>query len=234
MSPLPQGFFSATDLQASAFARVLLVAPAKVGKTTSIAATAPGPVLILNCDGRDAPLGAVNQMTEEQARQTIIFDVYSLQDWARARAGAIKLANEGIVRHVLVDTASRLSEMAVSELKVTRDGYKLWDAVKEEVYGGVDELSEKLEAHLYVIAHIDAMSGDDAAAGILPMIAGSSKRWIPTAVNDWVYLDAKTDGTRQFLLGPQKFWPFSGRNVKKSLAVDATVPALFEALGIKP
>lgn len=225
--------FSARELQKSAFARVLIVGPGKVGKTTCTATTAPGPVMIINCDGRDACVGAAAQMTEEQLDSTVIVNARTVTQWDEARALAIKLSKEGKIRSVLVDTVSLLSDTVVTELKITLDGFKLWDEAKNIIYGGVDELAESLQAHLFVICHIDALSGDDAPAGILPMIAGSSKRWIPAAMSDIVFLEAGADGSRKFLLGPQKFWTFQGRNMKRTVAIDADVRLMLKEFGIK-
>lgn len=189
--------------------------------------------MIINCDGRDAVIGAAAQMNEEQLDSTLIANARTITQWDEARREALKLSKEGKVRSVLVDTASLLSDTVVSELKVTLDGFKLWDEAKNIIYGGIDELAENLQAHLFVNCHIDALSGDDAPAGILPMIAGSSKRWIPAAMSDIVYLDAGTDGSRKFLLGPQKFWPFQGRNMKRTMAIGADVRIMLKEFGIK-
>lgn len=224
---------SARELQKAAFARVLVVGPGKVGKTTCVATTAPGPVMIINCDGRDACVGAAAQMSEEQLDSTLILNARTVTQWDDARREAIAKSKRGEIRSVLVDTVSLLSDSVVSELKITLDGFKLWDAAKEIIYGGVDELAESLQAHLFVISHIDALSGDDAPAGILPMIAGSSKRWIPAAMSDIVFLEATPDGGRKFLCGPQKFWSFQGRNMKRTIAIDADVKVLLKEFGIK-
>lgn len=231
----PEGFYSASDARETGYARILLVGPPKVGKTTCIATTAPAPVLILNCDPRDAVLGAANQLPEG-APEFHVFNVNSVASWRKGRKAAIELAKAGQIKTVLVDTASLLSETIVSESRITLDGYALWNEVKEQVYGGIDELAERLDCHLFVNCHIDVSAPDENAAGLLPMIAGSAKRWVPAALSDWIYLDVDPtrNPMRMFLLGPQKFWSFSGRNVKKSSAVPATVPALFDALGIRP
>jgi hypothetical protein len=48
------GFYSQQDARDSAFARLLLLGPSKLGKTTAVVSTAPGPVVVLNADGDSA------------------------------------------------------------------------------------------------------------------------------------------------------------------------------------
>lgn len=222
------GVYDSDAVSKSAYARVLVVGPAKAGKTTCIASTAPQ-CLVLNCDGRDATSGAASHT----AQKFLTIDVANRSDWVKARKTAKKLVAAGAVRTIMVDTASLLCHYIHKDLKrLGLENYDLWNALEEEIVGGYSELAE-LDAHLFVTAHMTGNHED--AAGILPLLMGQSKIKLAAMVTDWVLLDVdagRKPHERLWLLGPQKEWTHSGRNVKRVCAVEATVPALFDELGI--
>lgn len=221
------GVYNHDEAKANAFARVLLIGPAKAGKTTCVAKTAPKP-LIINCDGDTATTGASNQGAQFQA-----IDVDGVASWRRAIQTAGKMVEAEVTRTIMVDTVSLLAKALERALKQRYEGWDVWRHLENELVTGFLALRE-LNAHLFMIAHMDPR--EDTAAGILPFIGGQSKVWLPGVIDDWIMLEVDPDRNppRQFLLGPQKKWTHSGRSVRKVTAIDADVMLLFKELGIHP
>jgi AAA domain-containing protein len=226
------GGYSGEDVAASAYARVLMLGPSKRGKTTSILTTAPKPV-ILNADGDES---ATHYAATICKRNNIpMFNGFDVRDRASWRAGidfATKLVDAGVAQTVLVDTATLLAFNVWAEVSLKLEGFEIWNEVERKILGGLQKLFE-LPAHVFVTAHMDP-GGKDSSEGIMPLIGGRLKRLIPAVAHDVVLFDyvQGRNPERMFLVGPQGEWNYSGRNVRRSTAVPATVPALFEELGI--
>ena len=220
--------YSSEQVQATGKARILLLGPPKIGKTTAIAKGAPEPLLI-NCDGKNAALGAVNQ----GARFKYAVDVNSGAQWVAACGMAKELAEKGDIKSVIVDTASLLNYTLISENK--RSGAKGWDIytqATETAMRGFDIL-RNLNAHLFVVSHLKVEG--ETVAGIMPDVKGELKALIPRLIEDWVMIELDpVTGKRNFLVGAQKFWTPSGRNIKRSCVIEADVGLLFKELGINP
>lgn len=220
------GGYTAADAQSDSYARILLLGPAKSGKTTSIVTTAPKPVII-NCDGQSAL-----KYPAKKGAEFLAFDAHTRAEWKKAVGNAIKCVEAGAANTIVVDTISLLCDDLLDEITVTMTGWDVWTELATCVMQGIKRLM-KAQAHLFVISHMTPDS--DAAAGIMPAIGGKLKIRLPAILDDWILLDVEADRKpheRLFLLGPQKSWTHSGRNVKRTCAIQATVPALFEELGI--
>jgi hypothetical protein len=222
------GVYTNDDIAQSAYARVLLLGPQKGGKTTCVSKTAPSP-LIINCDGPNATKGAANH-----GAKFMSVDASNRKSWGHAVKVAQQLVGARRVRTVIVDTISLLSYFLQKDIETTLSGFDLWTELEQQLMAkGLLKLCQ-LEAHLFVVAHMTPVH--ESAAGILPVVKGSAKSTLPGFLDDWVMLDVKPGRTpheRMFLLGAQENWSASGRNIKRTCAVEATVPALFEELGIK-
>lgn len=221
------GLYTADNAAEDAFARIMVLGPAKAGKTTCIALSAPKP-LIINCDG----LGATHGASAEGA-SFLAVDATSRKSWVSAVGKAKAAVEAGLARTVIVDTVTLLADSLLDEISLTLTGWDIWAELNQVVLAGVKQLL-KLDAHLFVVAHMTPDA--DAAAGILPAIGGKLKVRLPALMHDWILLDVEPGRKpeRQWLLGPQKHWNHSGRNIRRSTTCDAVGPALFAELGIKP
>lgn len=220
------GVLNQDEVVENSFARVLVMGPAKAGKTTSLLATAPAP-LHINCDGMSAAKGA-----SALGGKFLSVDAFDTAGLKRALEIAEKLVAAGNVKTVVLDTVTLLADNLLDQLSVTRSGFELWGDLAELLVATVKRLC-KLQAHIFVVAHMMPDNKNDAA-GIMPAIGGSSKVRIPALLDDWILLDVEPGRKpeRVWLLGPQKSWSHSGRNIRRTTQVEATVPALLAELGI--
>jgi hypothetical protein len=224
------GLTSSTDLQDEAFARIMLLGASSTGKTTTCLTTSPGPVLVINCDGRGAPQPAVREMPA--GRQFFVIDATTRNSWKKACETAVTLAAAGKVRTIVVDTFTLMADNIVDEASRTLDGFDLWREVAKWLQQGIRRL-KMADAHLIVVCHMDP--NDDEVAGITPLVPGKTKAWLPANLSDKVLFEYDHDtGKRQFLVGPQKYWSHSGRKVKRSCTIPPNVTDLFVELGIAP
>jgi hypothetical protein len=224
------GVLTQDEAKDNAFARILLLGPAKAGKTTCIAGTAPKP-LVINCDGLSATKGA--RLVHKQSR-FLVAEAQSRAGLINAVKAAEALVAAGDVRTVILDTATLLVDNILDEVtKAGFEGWDRWEELEKAVMGSVKKLAS-LEAHLFVISHMDPTK--DPAQGILPTIGGKLKTRLPAMLDDWILLDVDPERNpeRVFLLGPQKTWTHSGRNIRRRCMVEADVEALFEELEITP
>lgn len=210
-----------------AFARVLILGQMKIGKTSALCTTAPRPVII-NCDG----IGATQYAAIENGSDFWQLDVNGLKTWGDAVKEACRMANDGEVETIIVDSVTLLSDELHAELAKSLSGFDLWGGLALELQSGLRRLM-KAPAHVFLVAHIDPSK--DSSAGILPLIGGNTKVWLPAKVSDWVlfsYESGRKPDPRAFLVGPQDDWPRSGRRIRRSIEIcPPDVGDLLEELG---
>ena len=209
------------------FLRALLIGPPKSGKTCSVLTSAPKPFLI-NGDGHSATRGAINL----GAKFTAV-DVTSCSEWRQACQLAADYVKEERARTIVVDTITLLADTLHDDIvKGGAKNYDIWTKQADELMGGYRFLAE-LPAHLIYIAHMKVDS--DMVAGILPLIGGMTKQRLPGIIDDWILFECDpSSGQRSYLLGPQKSWGASGRNIQRTCKIPANVPALLKELGLNP
>ena len=113
------GASSLAEAADDAWARVLIMGPAKGGKTVACALTAPPPVLILNCDRMGAAAGAVSLAAEykrDPQKDVFVVDVVGVDHWLKSAERAVEAARDGLVRTVVVDTVTFLVDQVVREI----------------------------------------------------------------------------------------------------------------------
>lgn len=197
------------------FARVLIVGQMKIGKTTALVSTAPKP-LLLNCDG----VGASHYAAVEQDADFLQLDIGSVKAWNEGVKEAVRMAKDGECDSIIVDSATLLADEIVGHYrKAGKAGFELWGEVGIELQAGFRALM-KAPAHIFIVAHIDPLKDPDA--GVLPLIAGQTKVWLPARVSDWVLFDfdeRRTPNPRAFLCGAQDGWPRSGRRATRAVTI---------------
>lgn len=226
------GIVTGSKAQQSSHARVLLMGQAKTaGKTTTLALTAPKP-LIINCDGGSSTKGAVSLGAGDRF---LVVAVNSEADLTKAIRAAEQAVKAGAVETVILDTITLLSSTLLRELEgrpgMANDTRALYGALKKSLVNPVSRLC-RIPAHVFVVAHLTPLS--EAEEGVLPSIDGSAKTAIPALLDDFIKLDYKQGrkpDERQFFLGPQGDWSGTGRHIKASKAIKADVMVLLAELG---
>lgn len=224
------GLYSSEEARASRFARILMLGPSKAGKTTSLVKDAPKEwkPLIINCDGADGTGGAAALGGKFAA-----IDADSRASWKSAQKKAQQAVAAGVVNAVIVDSLTLLCDNLVDEISLHYEGFDLWNELDSCLRGGCKKIM-KLDAHVVFVAHmVPAYKDDDEeTAGLIPLISGQSKAKIPALVSDVILFEADSAGKRQFILGPQKKWTFSGRHITRACKVPANIGDLFDEMGI--
>lgn len=225
---LPPGVMTAAQLQEEAYARVLVVGPAKIGKTSCLLSTLPRP-LCINADGKGA-----TQYAAKSGADFLEVPARNVAEWDKARAIARQLVAANEIDSIVVDTYSLLSEKLIEDLlETSTDKRAAFGRLRELLVGGYNKLA-MLEAHLFVVAHLEP--NWEGTAGVLPLVQGSAKQVLPAMVADWVLFDydPKRNPQRGFVVGPQGEWTASGRNIKRSTVVPPNARELLVELGFKP
>lgn len=218
-------FYNETELQESSFARILLTGDRKVGKTTAVLTTAPGPIIVLNADGPGAPMSA----KRHGAKDLLIADVTTCALWLKGCHEAAKLAEAGKARTIVIDTVTLLINNVISvEMGRKFNGFDIWRETLQCFLSGFDTL-RKSQAHLFVLGHYDLADGQLTLDGKL-------KKDVPALVHDIVHLDfnPKRQPDRAFHIGPSASGLSGGRNCDENKIIPADVGELFKELGITP
>lgn len=215
-------FYDETELEGDAFARILLTGEPKAGKTTSLLTSAPGPICVLNCDGFGAPMAA----KRHGAKNLKILDVPNSDTWRRGVDAALKLAAEGQVRSIVVDTITMLiNNVLTLEYNKKAQGFEIWRLVLDD---GLRYLHKLLhaQAHVFVVSHYAIEDGQLA-------VNGNLKVQIPAMVHDRVHLEyrATKDPQRVFHVGPHASGLSGGRNSTENQVIPANATLLLKELG---
>lgn len=220
------GVYSSDELAASGWARILITGSPKIGKTACTLLTAPRPILVLNCDMRDAPIAAQRLGAKFKA-----IDVSDIETWIDGVKYACAAVRAEKYRSVVIDTFTMLvNNILLLELReqAADNSYEAWRLLQTIALSQLNKLSQ-IDAHLFLIAHYDI---DDGKL----QVSGSLKSIIPALINDMAHLEHRPgkDPERVFKIGAQDGYRGGGRNVKKPAVIEADIELLLEELGLQP
>lgn len=215
-------FYDEAELEGDAFARILLTGEAKAGKTTALLTTAPGPICVLNCDGFGAPMAA----KRFGPKPLKILDVPTSDVWRRGVDAALKLAAEGQIKTIVVDTITMLiNNVLTLEYNKKAQGFEIWRLVLDD---GLRYLTKLLnaQAHVFVVSHFMLEDGQLA-------VNGNLKVQIPAMVHDRVHLEYRPnkEPARVFHVGPHATGLSGGRNSNENKVIPADATLLLRELG---
>lgn len=167
---------------------VLLFGPPKSGKSTA-AATAPGPILYLNAEGKGA-LGYARKVALERGNR--IHEValpngkngQSALAVMRATTEHLRSGNEPVVQSVVVDTIGKVREALANELVVpgSKNSIQQWGKVADLVADFVRTLRD-LPVNVVFLAHTDQVDDAEAGRTVRPLIGGKATEIVPGEVD---------------------------------------------------
>lgn len=227
------GAYDQDEAGDNAFLKALVLGNSGHGKTTAILTTAPGPIGLINCDGRDA--------TAEAARQNAKYQVLEVGTkgtraaWKKAFDVACKAATNGEIRTLVLDSFTLLQDNLFDEIDLTETGFDRFSALNTELLPRLKKLRD-LPCHVFVIGHLSApyRKDDPEAEGIMPMGIGKPKSMVPTLFPNKILFDYQHGRTpeRMFVLGPQGNWTYGCRRATKKHSIAADVRVLLDSMGI--
>lgn len=225
---LPEGWQTEEEVQAQATWRGLVTGQSGCGKTTQVLTTCPKPAAVLNCDGH----GQADPAIRHGAKQLLIRDIASKDDWLRETDVAIRLAELGRVRSIVVDTVTMLvNQILVLQLaqKLGDDNFGVYRGTQHAGLRGLRALLDQTHAHVFIIAHNKRATGDLDVEGAL-------KSAIPAMVNERVHmvLDNKKSPSRIFQVGNSGDGFSKSRGLDGYFEIPADIGELLELMGIKP
>lgn len=226
-------FYTLAELQECAYARVLLTGDPKCGKTVSVLKTAPLPIALLNCDLPGAPQAALRFIEDEERKQQILIkDITCAAHWGKAVPIACKLAKDGKIKTIVVDTITLLVNNILGPqfAEMTTDNFKARRDTIQAMLEGVNALCAS-DAHVFFVAHYAVEDG-------LINLEGRLKKDIPGIVADRVHLDfdpaRKVPGPRAYMIGPSASGLSGGRKSDENKLIKADVMELLKEFKINP
>jgi hypothetical protein len=201
------------DLESLDYLNLLLIAPARMGKTTLIG-TAPRPIYVI-CSDPESKLDSAGRGDPALGMKDITFDPVNSVDGARlydqferAYQEAARGVRDGIYKTIVWDTLTSYAMFAIQhELRASdksgngSDSRRATELYNSNISSCVFRLS-KLKANVVVMAH-DYPSGgkidgqlDKRGFGITPNIYGSIRAWVSGQFRDVGYLDYANKETK--------------------------------------
>jgi hypothetical protein len=235
---------SAKELEREDFLRVLLMGPAKIGKTTTVVATSPGPVRVLLCE-HDSAL-------KHSVRLGVDFTFDRVTGWntmSKALLEAKRDCKEEGLGTVVVDPFSEFAANLLDEcLNATDtgrgpDGRRAYPEYNKRIRHVLNQLF-RLPCHVVVITHyIDTGGGEvrpdgggdptpQTGEGIVPLLAGKARALVAAQFPDVVWMDY-VKGDRVLVTGPRGAWGPGCRSLGETRILPADVMSGKKNVGIR-
>ena len=228
--------YSAADVRARPrILRMLLVGAAKSGKTTSAVKTCPGPVYVMNTDGK----GALDPVVALGGEFTAD-DVTSVGSFMTALSYLRR--DLKFFETVVFDNITGFSDMVLTEVRneVGRDDPRvIYPEYSRRLMGCINALLT-LPRHLVIIGHAEPGEKDTPGGfGHILALAGSAKTKISMIMQDWVWMhvemgpvgeNGRPKVLRQFLLAPEGNWTKGVRSIQGVARMEANVTKFIDLM----
>lgn len=230
--PLP-----ASALERDEFLRLLVMGPPKVGKSTCVVATSPGPVRVLLCEADSALKGARRHSPKNH------FDFERIKGWD-SMMSALKEARDDIkagklktlVVDPLSDFAAVLEEACLAQTDNGKgpDGRRAYPEYGRRLRHLIEQLF-RLQCHVIVITHYIEVGGGEVqpdgggeatprtGEGIVPLLAGKARALVAAKFNDVCWFDLDKKGQRFIETGPTGRWGPGCRSLDGTHMIPADV-----------
>lgn len=222
---------------------VLLLGPPLVGKTTSAVGTAPGPVYVINSDGRDSLTAVKRRHPNVKFASN---NVYTRKDMEGAIVVARDLVKKDEIKTIVWDTLSSFAEGLEYECaKLTEnekgepDGRRYWPVYTKYLLQTVSRL-RKIDAHIIVCSHFIDTSSDQEEGdkkktgdGIVPLLGRKARLTIGKEFADIIFMDRDLSKNRVFRTGVAGKWGPGGRNTDGDLTMPPDFAEFMKVAGFK-
>jgi AAA domain len=245
---MPQG---ASEVADENYLRVLVMGPAKAGKTTCCITTAPRGVFVINCDDKSSIKPAVRAWKRldgefgaipgDEFQVSLVHDIAAMEEAVEDAREGVKA---GLYATIVWDTISGYAGFleqqcmdATNNAKGEPDGRRAWPEYEKRLRNVLYRLF-KLKAHVIVTAHFLDVGGEvnenqvsKTGPGIVPLLGGKARMTVPAMFQDVVFFE-KVGDQRYFVTGIDGVWGPGCRNLSGNVKVKADVGALMKAMGI--
>lgn len=184
MTDTPAGLVFVEAPPAPETFNVLLYGQPKSGKSTA-AATAPGPILWVNAEGRGA-LGYARKTAAQRvtAIHEVVIDKHSAAQRLEAVYTHVRDEREPHVATVVVDTVGKVRDALVDQfvVKSSSNSLKQYGVVADKLGGFINAMRD-LPVNLILLAHADVQNSEEDGRIVLPLIGGKLTETIPGEVD---------------------------------------------------
>lgn len=254
--PIPASTLSAT----STWLRVLMMGPAKIGKSCAAISTAPGSRYVIECDpGPEAALLPVRRRTKDFDYDIVRKSTARPNDplrnnhyaWTDMMA-CLKSARDGVAagkyKTIVLDTLSEFADSLEAQCaqdtfndKAEPDGRRYWYTYEKRLRHVLNNLF-LIQAHVIVTSHYIEVGGEEAievdgnkgtnkrGKGLVPLLGGKARGTIPSMFTDVIFMDMMS-GKRVFTTGPLGVWGPGCRSFEGAMQIDADIGGLIKLFG---
>lgn len=230
--------FPASALERDEFLKILLMGPPKLGKSTMVIATSPGPVRVLLCES-DSALNGARRLAPEWVKHGDFERIKGWDSMMTALKEAKDDVKEGKIKTVVVDPLSDFAARLEADLLASTDNGKGPDGRRAyPEYGRrlrhlIEQLF-RLPCHVIVISHYIEVGGGEVqpegggeatprtGEGIVPLLAGKARALIAAKFTDVVWFDIRK-GERIIETGPTGRWGPGCRSLDGAQVIPADI-----------
>lgn len=247
-------FLDPDALEKFEYLRLGVMGKPKVGKTTKLIQTSPGPVGVIICENESAIAEAKRQSDAKYGKASKHFSVMNMEtklspsgsakyqgSWAEVLTMLrdIRAAvSEGKFKTILIDPFNYLGdrlehECLGSDLPVKNHGQQAYPIYWNRLTQVMDNLFS-LPAHIIMCCHSIT---DDESDGRMPMFSGKAAGIVGGRFPDVIWMELTKDQTmpadddgerRVFITGPKGAWGRGARNLSGTHIIPANVSDLIE------
>lgn len=240
---------AASDIEKSAYLRLLVLGAAKVGKSTTVLKSCEKPAYVINCDDAMS-LKPASRFTKDFHYDMVTAEGPAIfQQIENAIAEARKGVKEGRYKTIVLDTLSFLArrvenvclDSTVSERAPEKgpDGRRAYPLYKRRLIGVIERLFT-CKAHVIVLSHWvesnDVLIEGQLAKkgeGIVPMLTGQARAEVGGLFQDIVFLEKRKDGSgRDFITNVNGVTGPGCRSLKEKgyEVIDADIGVLWQKM----